>query len=79
MSTKASHITSLTIGLLNRLFSRRSKKISKLRATGLFVGSSPVTPEFLAQKTSNEENSSIWRRDHGLELHRLVDSWRETI
>ena len=31
---------------LNRLFRRRSKKTSKLRATGLFAGNSPVTGEF---------------------------------
>ena len=29
--------------LLNRLFRRRSKKISKLRVTGLFAGNSPGT------------------------------------
>ena len=33
----------------NRLFRRRSKKISKLRVTGLCVGNSPVTDEFPAQ------------------------------
>ena len=32
--------------LLNRLFRRRSKKISKLRVTGLCTGNSPVTGEF---------------------------------
>ena len=32
--------------LLNDLFSRRSKKTSKLRITGLCVGNSPVTGEF---------------------------------
>ena len=37
----ASQITSLMIFLLNCLFRRRSKKISKLRVTGLCVGNSP--------------------------------------
>ena len=46
--------------LLNCLFRRRSKKTSKLRATGLCAGNSPVTGEFPAQKTSNAENVSIW-------------------
>ena len=46
--------------LLNRLFRRRSKKTSKLRVTGLFEGNSPVTGEFLAQRTSYAENVSIW-------------------
>ena len=42
--------------LLNRLFRRRSKKIPKLRVTGLC--------EFPAQMTSNAENVSIWWRHH---------------
>ena len=33
--------------LLNRLFRRRSQKVSKLRVTGLCAGNSPVTGEFL--------------------------------
>ena len=45
--------------LLNRLFSRRSKKTSKLRVIGPCVGNSPVTGEFLAQRASNAENASI--------------------
>ena len=45
--------------LLNRLFRRRSKKTSKLRVTGLWVGNSPVP-----QMASNAENVSIsWRHD----------------
>ena len=39
--------------LLNRLFRRRSRKTSKLRVTGLCVG-------------SNAENVSIWWRHHDL-------------
>ena len=50
--------------LLNRLFRRRSKKISKLRVTGLCAGNSPGTGEFPAQMASNAENVSIWWRHH---------------
>ena len=41
--------------LLNRLFTGRSKKTSKLRVTGLCEGNSPVIGEFPAQKASNAE------------------------
>ena len=51
--------------LLNRLFRRRSRKISKLRVTGLCAGNSPVTGEFTAQRASNTENASICLRHHG--------------
>ena len=50
--------------LLNRLFRSRSKKTSKLRATGLCSGNSPETGEFPAQRASNAENVSIWWRHH---------------
>ena len=50
--------------LLNRLFGRRSKKTSKLRATGLCAGNSPGTGEFSAQMASYAENVSIWWRHH---------------
>ena len=50
--------------LLNRLFRRRSKKISKLRATGVCAGNSPGTGEFPAQMASYAENVSIWWRHH---------------
>ena len=46
--------------LLNRLFRRRSKKISKLRVTGLCAGNSPGTGEFPAQMARYAENVSIW-------------------
>ena len=52
--------------LLNRLFRRRSKITSKLRVTGLCVWNSPVTGEFPAQRASNAENVSIWRRHHAV-------------
>ena len=50
----------------NRLFRRISKKTSKLRVTGLCEMNSPVTGEFLAQRASNAENVSIWRRHYGV-------------
>ena len=50
--------------LHTRLFRRRSKKTSKLRANGICKGSSPMTSEFHAQRASKEENVSIWWRDH---------------
>ena len=50
--------------LLNRLFGCRSKKISKLRVTGLCVGTSPGTGEFSARMASNAENVSIWWSHH---------------
>ena len=53
--------------LHNRSFRCRSKKTSKLRVTGLCVGNSPVTGEFLTQRASNAENVSIWWRHHVLE------------
>ena len=49
--------------LLNRLFRRRSKKISKLRVNCL-SGNSLVTGEFPTQMASNAENVSIWLRHH---------------
>ena len=49
---------------LNRPFRCRSKKTSKLRATGLCARNSPVTSEFPAQRTSNMVNVSIWWRHH---------------
>ena len=51
--------------LLNRLFGRRSKKISKLRVTGLCAENSPGTGDFPAQMASYAENVSIWWRHHG--------------
>ena len=59
--------------LLNRLFRHRSKKISKLRATGLCAGNSPVTGEFHAHMASNAENVSIWLRHHVSTIHITID------
>ena len=50
--------------LLNRLFSHRSKKTSKLRVTGLCAGNSSGTGEFPTQRASYAENVSIWWRHH---------------
>ena len=51
--------------LLKHLFRRRSKKTSKLRTTGLYIGNSPETGEFPAQRASNADNVPIWWRHHG--------------
>ena len=51
--------------LLNRLFTRRSKKTPKLRVTGFCDGNSPVTGgELPAQRVSYAENVSVWWRHH---------------
>ena len=55
--------------LLKRLFRCRSKKTSKLRVTGLCAGNSQGTDGFPAQKASNAENVSIWRRQHDTLMH----------
>ena len=55
--------------LLNCLFRRRSNKTSKLRVTGLCVGNSQGTGEFLAQMASNAENVSISWRHHDMKAH----------
>ena len=61
--TFAGHITGRG-GKHVRLFRRRSKKIPKLRVTGLCAGNSPGTGEFPAQMASNAEKVSIWWRHH---------------
>ena len=50
--------------LSSPLFTRRSKKTSKLRVTGLCAGNSPGTGEFPSQRASTAENVSIWWRHH---------------
>ena len=52
--------------LLNRIFGHISKKTSKLRATDLCAGYSPVAGEFPAQRVSNSENVSIRWRHHAM-------------
>ena len=66
MSKIASQITSVSTVYSTVFFGHRSKKTSKLRATGLCAGNSPLTGEFPARKASNAENASIWLRHHGL-------------
>ena len=61
--------------LLNHLFRRRSKKTSTLRVTGLCAGNSPVTGEFPAQRTSNEQNVSIWWRHHEIYMQCALFHW----
>ena len=63
--------------LLSCLFRRRSKKKSKLRVTGLCAGNSPVTGEYPAQRASNAENVSIWRRHHVSHTWPSVGLWPE--
>ena len=58
--------------LLNRLFRRTSKKTSKFRVTGLYVGDSPVTGEFPAQMASNAQNVSIWWRYHEMPFLKVL-------
>ena len=55
--------------LLNRLFSRRSKKTSRLRGTGFCEGNPPVTGGFPSQRVSNAENVSMWWRLHVMYWH----------
>ena len=50
--------------LLDFLFSRRSKKATKLRVTDLCAGNSQVIGEFPAQRASNAANVSIWWRHY---------------
>ena len=69
----ASQITSLTIVYSTVYSRRRAKKTSKLCVTGLCARNSPVTGEFPAQRASNAENASIWRRRH--EIFYLVLLW----
>ena len=64
---------------VSRLFTQlfiplQIKKTSKLRATGLCAGNSPVTGEFPAQMASNAENISVWWRHHGSIQHSVSNS-----
>ena len=64
MSAMVSQISGVSIVLLNGLFRRRSKIISKLHVTGLCEGNPPVTGAFASQRASNAENISIWWYHH---------------
>ena len=50
--------------LLNRLFTYRSKKTSKLRVTGLCEANPPVTGGFPSQRASSAGDVSIWWRHY---------------
>ena len=58
--------------LSNCWFGVRTKETSKLRVTGLCVGNTRATGEFLKQKASNAENVSVWWRHRGLYVYCLV-------
>ena len=60
-----SQITSLTIVYSTVYSGADKKKTSKFRVIGLRAGNLPVTGEFPAQRPSNVENVTIWRRHHG--------------
>ena len=78
MGAMASQITSLTI-VYSTVYSGADKKTSKLRATGLCVGNSPVTGEFPAQMTSIAENVSIWWRHHMYPENRFLSDSIESL
>ena len=67
--------------LFNRLFRRRSKKISQLRVNGLCVGISPGTGEFPAQMASNakmfpfDDVTVIWKNVDGSALTPSIWGW----
>ena len=65
--------------LLNRLFRRRSKKISNLhRVTDLCVGKSPVTGELIpAQRSSRQQVRGWWERPTAMWCNSLkaVNVW----
>ena len=65
INAMVSIITGVSI-VYSTVCSGRSKKISKLRVTGLCEGDSPVTGEFSAQRASKGENVSIWWRHHAI-------------
>ena len=63
MSAVASQITSLTI-IYSTVYSGADQRKSEFRVTGLYVGISPETGEFPAQRASDAENVPIWWRHH---------------
>ena len=63
MSAMASQITSLTM-VYSTVYLGADQKTSKLRATGLYEGNSPMTGEFPAQRASNAEKVFNWWRHH---------------
>ena len=61
--------------LVNCLFRRRSKKISKLRATDLWAGNSPVIGQFPTLVASNTVNVFTWWRLHVHNSPKLLQLW----
>ena len=66
MISMASQIASVPNVYTNFCSGADQKKTSKLRATRICKGNSPMTGEFPAQRASNAENVSIWWRHHAL-------------
>ena len=64
MSVIASQITGVYIDYST--VCSGAEKTSKVRVTGLCAGNSSMTGEFLAQRTSNAENISIWWRHRAM-------------
>ena len=65
ISAMASQITSFT-GVYSTVYSGACQSKHQSSASLAFVrGNSPVTGEFPAQRASNAENVSIWRRHRG--------------
>ena len=63
MGMMTSQITSLIV-VYSTFYSGANQRKHQLRVTGLCVGNSPGTGEFLAKMASNAENVSIWWRHH---------------
>ena len=76
MSAMASQTTGVLI-VYSTFWRHRSKITSKLRATGLCEGNSPVTGEFHSQRASSAEIVSIWWRHHkcGYISQGVLSSW----
>ena len=75
MSSMASQITSLTI-VYSCVYSGANQRKHQSSASLACVLSSPVTGEFPAQRTSNAENVSIWRRHHDRgDFHMYMSRW----
>ena len=70
ISAMVSQIIRVSMDCSKGLSKHRSKKIPKLRVTGLCGENPPVTGGFPSQGASNAENVSIWWRHHG-----VMGSW----
>ena len=84
---KCYHYNGIIMGIkspASRLFTQafiqvQIKENIKLCITGLCVGNSPVTGEFLGQRASNAKNVSIWWRHHDMNMWHVSpcigDAW----